>query len=80
MRQTKWSDLGATLVRATGDSSDILGSAEHLSFYGGKIISLADPTIEGLLQCPHRLLVDNTCQIWIGAGSLNKNRRRQEKK
>ena len=51
---------GAMWVGATG--------AGVFQFSGGKLLPLAESSVEGLLQDPHCLLVDRVGRLWIGAG------------
>ncbi|MDB6109970.1 MAG: hypothetical protein JWR69_1720, partial [Pedosphaera sp.] len=37
-------------------------------FVAGKIIPVTDPAVDGLLQDPHCLLVDQAGRLWLGAG------------
>jgi ligand-binding sensor domain-containing protein/signal transduction histidine kinase len=38
------------------------------SYHGSEFVQLRDPALDGLLQDPHCLLVDQAGRIWIGAG------------
>jgi ligand-binding sensor domain-containing protein/signal transduction histidine kinase len=54
---------GTMWVGATG--------AGVFSYQGDKFIQLREPTLDGLLQDPHCLLVDHNGRLWIGAGDAN---------